>query len=160
MIEDEHLVGVGVHKPDCLWQMPLENQDVVGQPARPQLADAAKEYSDDPGSKDKGGLYEDTAFGKFVPEFDKAVRAQELGKVGEPVKSMHGYHLIQVEKLTPATPQTFEAAKEAAKQQATAERQESVMTNYMNEAKQETDFKEGAAATKAPATPKSTKGAK
>lgn len=102
---------------------------------------AAKEYSDDPGSKDKGGLYEDTAFGKFVPEFDQAVRTQPIGKVGEPVKTMFGYHLIEVEKITPAVAQTFEAAKDAAKEQATAERQESVMQAYMDKAKKEVGFK-------------------
>jgi parvulin-like peptidyl-prolyl isomerase len=104
---------------------------------------AAKEYSDDPGSKDKGGLYEDTAFGKFVPEFDQAVRSQPIGKVGEPVKTMYGYHLIEVEKITPAVAQTFEAAKDAAKEQATAERQEVVMQGYMDGVKKEVGFKAG-----------------
>jgi len=104
---------------------------------------AAKEYSDDPGSKDKGGLYEDTAFGKFVPEFDQAVRSQPIGAVGEPVKTMYGYHLIEVEKITPAVPQTFEVAKDAAKEQATAERQEIVMQGYMDGVKKEVGFKPG-----------------
>jgi peptidyl-prolyl cis-trans isomerase C len=102
---------------------------------------AAKEYSDDPGSKDKGGLYEDTAFGKFVPEFDQAVRSQTLGKVGDPVKTMFGYHLIEVEKITPAVAQTFDAAKDSAKEQATAERQELVMQGYMDGVKKEVAFK-------------------
>ena len=109
------------------------------------FADAAKEYSDDPGSKDKGGLYEDTAFGKFVPEFDKAVRAQEIGKVGEPVKTDFGYHLILVEKITPAVPETFEAAKDSAKELASAERQEAVMKVYIDKVKKEVGFKPGPA---------------
>jgi peptidyl-prolyl cis-trans isomerase C len=102
---------------------------------------AAKEYSDDPGSKDKGGLYEDTAFGKFVPEFDQAVRSQPIGKVGEPVKTMYGYHLIEVEKITPAVAQTFDAAKDTAREQATAERQEQVMQAYIDRVKKEVGFK-------------------
>jgi parvulin-like peptidyl-prolyl isomerase len=123
--------------------------------------DVAKEFSDDPGSKDKGGLYENIAFGRFVPEFDKAVRGQEAGKVGEPVKSMHGYHLIKVEKITAATPQTFEAVKDAAKQQATTERSEAVMNAYMEEAKKMVGFHEGPAPVpaKAPAA-KGKKGVK
>ena len=102
---------------------------------------AAKEYSDDPGSKEKGGLYEDTAFGKFVPEFDQAVRSQPIGKVGEPVKTMYGYHLIEVEKISPAAAQTFEQSKDAAKEQAVAERQEAVMAGYMDGVKKEVGFK-------------------
>ena len=101
---------------------------------------AVKEYSDDPGSKDKGGLYENTPFGSFVPEFEQAVRAQAAGKVGEPVTSQFGYHLILVEKITPAVQQTFEAAKEAATKQATTERQEHVMKAYMEAAKKEVGF--------------------
>ncbi|HLO66659.1 MAG TPA: peptidylprolyl isomerase [Holophaga sp.] len=107
---------------------------------------AAKEFSDDPGSKDKGGLYEDISFGRFVPEFDKAVRDQKQGEVGEPVKTMHGYHLIKVEKLTPAAPQTFEAAKETARQQAAAEKNERVMAAYLDAARQEVGYLDGAAA--------------
>lgn len=118
---------------------------------------AAKEYSDDPGSKDKGGLYENTPFGRFDPTFEKAVRGQELGKVGEPVKTGFGYHLIQAEKITPAVPMTFEAAKDSARQQASAERLEAVMTAYMDAAKKETGYHEGP---KAPAAGKARKGAK
>jgi len=101
---------------------------------------AAKEYSDDPGSKDKGGLYENTPFGSFVPEFEKAVREQPLGKVGAPVPSTYGYHLILVEKLTPAAQETFEAAKEKAGKLATKARQEQVMKAYMDAAKVEVGF--------------------
>jgi parvulin-like peptidyl-prolyl isomerase len=117
----------------------------------------AKTYSDDPGSKDKGGLYENMPFGRFVPEFDKAVRTQDAGKVGKPVKTTFGYHLIKVEKVNPAMPQTFEAAKEAARQQATTERQEAVMTGYMEEAKAATGYHE---VVEAPQAPKSQEGAK
>lgn len=102
----------------------------------------AKQYSEDPGSKDRGGLYENMPFGRFVPEFDKAVRDQKPGEVGAPVKTTFGYHLIKVEKVTPAVPQTFEAAKEAARQQASTERQETVMNDYMEAARKEARFHE------------------
>jgi peptidyl-prolyl cis-trans isomerase C len=112
---------------------------------------AAKEYSDDPGSKDKGGLYENTPFGRFVPEFEKAVRAQPAGTVGDPVKSQFGYHLIKVEKITPAETQAFETAKDAARQQAQAERQELVMNGYLEALRKELGYQEGGAAHQAPA---------
>jgi len=110
------------------------------------FADAAKEYSDDPGSKDKGGLYEDTAFGRFVPEFDQAVRSQPVGKVGEPVKTMYGYHLIEVEKITPAVAQTFDQVKDQAREQAASELQEQVMAAYLAKVKKEVGFKPAAPA--------------
>jgi peptidyl-prolyl cis-trans isomerase C len=113
------------------------------------FAAAAKEYSDDPGSKDNGGLYENTAFGKFVPEFDQAVRSQPIGKVGDPVKTMYGYHLIEVEKITPAVAQTFDQVKDAAKEQATAERQEQVYQAYTEKIRKEVGVKLNAAPKKA-----------
>ncbi|MFB9324361.1 peptidylprolyl isomerase [Paenibacillus aurantiacus] len=58
----------------------------------------AKEYSDDPGSKDKGGLYDAAAVGGYVAEFKDAANKQEIGKIGEPVLTQYGYHVIKVEK--------------------------------------------------------------
>ena len=108
-----------------------------------KFEDVAKEFSDDPGSKEKGGLYENIAFGSFVPEFEIAVRAQKLGEVGEPVKSQYGYHLIVVDKLTPSELQPFEAAKEKAQQMATQARQEKVMKDFVDSIKKEIPFVEG-----------------
>ncbi|MBP3967023.1 peptidylprolyl isomerase [Paenibacillus lignilyticus] len=61
----------------------------------------AKQYSDDTGSKDNGGLYEDQQAKGWVAEFKDAANKQEIGKVGEPVKSQFGYHVMKVEKRTP-----------------------------------------------------------
>jgi parvulin-like peptidyl-prolyl isomerase len=71
--------------------------------------DVAKQYSQDPGSKDKGGDLGFTSKGETVPEFEKAVFALAgqgtcKGKtsgacaspVSQPVKSQFGYHVIQV----------------------------------------------------------------
>lgn len=60
----------------------------------------AKELSEDPGSKDKGGLYENRVQGAgFDPEFENAALALEPGKyTGSPVKTQFGYHIIKLEK--------------------------------------------------------------
>ncbi|MDQ6420752.1 peptidylprolyl isomerase [Paenibacillus sp. LHD-117] len=63
----------------------------------------AKEYSDDPGSKDKGGLYADAEGKNWVEPFKKAAFEQEINKIGEPVKSDFGYHVMVVEKREPKT---------------------------------------------------------
>jgi foldase protein PrsA len=56
----------------------------------------AKQYSEDPGSKDNGGLYEKQVVKGWVPEFKDAVNKQEIGKIGDPVKVSYGYHVIMV----------------------------------------------------------------
>ena len=52
-------------------------------------------FSQDPGSKDKGGKYEDFAFDEFVPEFSGFVSANNVGKIGI-VQTSYGYHIIEV----------------------------------------------------------------
>ncbi len=64
------------------------------------FAALAKEFSDDPGSKEKGGLYENIVEGSFVPEFEKAVFTLKPGEVyAELVPTKFGYHIIKLEKL-------------------------------------------------------------
>jgi foldase protein PrsA len=60
---------------------------------------AAKEYSDDPGSKEKGGDLGWFNKGRMVPEFSDAAFKMKEGEISEPVKSNYGYHIIQVTKI-------------------------------------------------------------
>jgi parvulin-like peptidyl-prolyl isomerase len=73
----------------------------------------AKEVSDDPGSKDKGGAYPDTAAGKMVPEFDKAMQDIPVGQVSEPFKTNYGWHILTVSGTHEAGTKTFEEVKES-----------------------------------------------
>jgi len=57
----------------------------------------ATEFSDDPGSKDNGGLYENYSPNSWVEEFKQAAITQPIGQIGEPVKTSYGYHVIKVE---------------------------------------------------------------
>lgn len=61
----------------------------------------AKELSQDPGSKDQGGLYTGVKKGQFLPEFDEAVFTKlKAGEVyPELVKTVYGYHIIKLEAL-------------------------------------------------------------
>jgi peptidyl-prolyl cis-trans isomerase SurA len=58
--------------------------------------EAAKKYSEDPGSKDRGGNLGYVKRGTFVKEFDKAVFTVEKNKLTDPIKTSYGYHLIEV----------------------------------------------------------------
>ncbi|OCT14173.1 hypothetical protein A8709_25380 [Paenibacillus pectinilyticus] len=61
------------------------------------FAALAKQYSDDPGSKDNGGLYADADVSQWVEGFKKAAISQQVGVVGDPVETEYGYHVIKVE---------------------------------------------------------------
>ncbi len=64
-----------------------------------KFEDAAKEYSDDPGTKDKGGELGWFRKGEMVPEFTDAAFKLNPGEMSEPVKTFYGYHLILVEQV-------------------------------------------------------------
>lgn len=65
------------------------------------FAELAKENSDDPGSKENGGMYPAEQVGGFVPEFRETVRKLKPGEVApDLVKTSFGYHVI---KRDPAT---------------------------------------------------------
>jgi peptidyl-prolyl cis-trans isomerase C len=65
------------------------------------FADLARQYSEDPGSKDTGGEYT-FAHGQMVPEFETAAFALTNNQVSEVVKTQYGFHIIKLLDRTPA----------------------------------------------------------
>lgn len=61
------------------------------------FATLAKQNSDDPGSKDKGGELGTISLGQTVPEFETAVNKLAVGVVSDPIHTRFGYHIVQVE---------------------------------------------------------------
>jgi peptidyl-prolyl cis-trans isomerase D len=66
------------------------------------FATLAKKFSDDPGSKERGGELGRFGRAQMVPEFSNAAFAAKPGEIVGPVKTKFGFHLIQVEKKTAA----------------------------------------------------------
>jgi peptidyl-prolyl cis-trans isomerase C len=64
------------------------------------FAELAKAESDDVGSGEQGGDLGEFGHGAMVKEFEEAAFSQPVGKVGDPVKSAFGYHLILVDART------------------------------------------------------------
>ncbi len=63
------------------------------------FAELAKAHSDDPGSAANGGDLGPAARGVFVPEFEEALFALEVGELSEPVVSQFGVHLIRLDEI-------------------------------------------------------------
>jgi parvulin-like peptidyl-prolyl isomerase len=64
------------------------------------FTELARQFSEDPGSKDKGGLYENIRKGSFVPEFEAVALSLEPGQIApQIVETQFGYHIIKLEKL-------------------------------------------------------------
>lgn len=56
----------------------------------------AKEYSDDPNTKDAGGSLGSTQISGYVAEFKEAASTLPINKISDPVKTSYGYHVMKV----------------------------------------------------------------
>ncbi|MCX7572183.1 peptidylprolyl isomerase [Tumebacillus sp. DT12] len=77
-----------------------------------QFETLAKELSEDPGSKEKGGDLGFFGKGQMVPEFEKVAFEGKINEVNAPVKSEFGFHIIQVLEKKEAKIPTLDESKE------------------------------------------------
>jgi len=75
------------------------------------FAKLAKEFSQDPGSADKGGDLGMSQRKAFVAPFADAAWSMQEGEIRGPVKTQFGYHILKLEGIQPATIKTFEESK-------------------------------------------------
>ncbi len=97
----------------------LAEQVLARVKAGEDFAALATEFSDDPGSKVKGGDLDWSARYKFVPDFEEAAWKLQPGQVTDLVKTEFGYHIIKMlERKAPddLTPQTIEDLKDSLSQ--------------------------------------------
>lgn len=72
-------------------------EDVLEQlKAGADFGELAQKYSEDPGSKDNGGTYENVSVALWVPEFKEASLTLPLNEVSDLIKTDYGYHIITV----------------------------------------------------------------
>ena len=98
----------------------------------------AKRFSDDTGTKDKGG---DLGFFErrmMVQEFDEAAFNLEVGQVSSVVKTNFGYHIIKVTDKEPYP--TFEADKENLKNLLKRSRYNDLYAEMINNYKKEFNY--------------------
>ncbi|WP_168719286.1 peptidylprolyl isomerase [Thermosulfurimonas marina] len=79
------------------------------------FAKMARQYSQDPGTKEKGGDLGLFSRGQMIPEFEEAVFKLKVGELSPPIRTRFGYHLVRVEARVPAQVQPYEKVKEQVK---------------------------------------------
>lgn len=76
------------------------------------FAQLAKDYSEDKGSRVKGGSLGEFEAGQMVPEFSEAAFAlAKPGDISEVIKTQFGYHIIVLNKKVPGTKRPFKKLK-------------------------------------------------
>jgi peptidyl-prolyl cis-trans isomerase D len=86
------------------------------------FGELAKKYSEDEGSKTRGGDLNFFGKGQMVPEFEKVAFALQPGQISDLVKSEFGFHIIKVLEHKPATVKPLAEVKDQISEQLKWER--------------------------------------
>jgi parvulin-like peptidyl-prolyl isomerase len=104
------------------------------------FAALAKEYSEDSGSKENGGLYEDFEKGAMVKPFEDAAFSVPVGEISDIVETDYGYHILFIvnrKKETRPLDEVRVELEEKLKQGRKAE----IFETYFSELKEKAGFK-------------------
>ena len=77
------------------------------------FATVAREFSDDPTTRDKGGALPFVTAKSLAPEYARAVFSlTRVGEISEPIRAPKAWHVVRLEERRPERQQTFEEARD------------------------------------------------
>jgi peptidyl-prolyl cis-trans isomerase C len=104
------------------------------------FAELAKQYSEDPGSKENGGLYSDFPRGQMVKPFEDAAFSVPVGELSGVVETNYGYHIIKVvDRKKESRP--FEEVRAELESRLKQAKQGTIVEDHINELKKKAQFK-------------------
>src|SRR5580704_750131 len=112
----EHILLMTVgNKTDAeVEEIKKKAEDVLKQArSGAKFEDLAKKYTEDPGTKDKGGDLGWLVQGQTVPEFEKAAFSLQKGQISDLVRTQYGFHIIKAIDKETAHTKSFDEVKES-----------------------------------------------
>jgi parvulin-like peptidyl-prolyl isomerase len=107
------------------------------------FAALAKQYTEDTGSKENGGLYEDFERGKMVKPFEDAAFSVPVGQISGLVETEFGYHILKVEGRKKET-QPLDQVKSQIEARLKERKQMTAFEAHMTKLKESAKFKAAA----------------
>ena len=124
-----------------------KDQEQKAEDVKKQLEDGAdfaklaKEYSQDPGSAERGGDLGCLGKGETVPPFEEAAFGAEEGEIVGPVKTQFGYHLLEVTETKPKQTRPLSEVEPQIRSQLASEEQSQAFSKWLDEQKKQRDVK-------------------
>src|SRR5882724_3613431 len=114
-VHAQHILLMTVGKTDAeVEEIRKKAEDILNQLKKgAKFEDLAKKYSEDPGTKDKGGDLGWLVQGQTVPEFEKAAFSLQKAQTSDLVKTQYGFHIIKVLDKETAHTKPFEEVKDS-----------------------------------------------
>jgi peptidyl-prolyl cis-trans isomerase D len=114
-VHAEHILFKTVGKTDAeVAEIRKKAEDVLQQAKHgANFEDLAKKYSEDDGSKTKGGDLGWIVDGQTVPEFQQAAFSLPKGSISDLVKTQYGFHIIKVLDHEQAHTKSFEEVRDS-----------------------------------------------
>ena len=115
-------------------------QELAERAKTEDFSKLATTYSQDPGSKNKGGDLGYVTRGQMVSEVEDVAFSLDVGQISQPIRTTFGYHLVKVlERKDPYTP-SFEEIKSDLAQQALLEKKVEETLTQLKEALKGSDL--------------------
>lgn len=103
------------------------------------FAELAREYSEDPGSKNNGGLYQNIERGQMVEEFDERAFSMPIGEISDVFETQFGYHILTVLERSKET-EPFDKVHDRLKNQLEQRKYNDAYQAFMDELKERYEF--------------------
>jgi len=115
-VHAEHILFLTTGKTDAeVAEIRKKAEDVLEQAKKKgaKFEELATRYSEDPGTKTKGGDLGWVLQGQMVPEFEKATFSLNKGEISDLIRTQYGFHIIKVLDKETAHTKPFDEVKDS-----------------------------------------------
>lgn len=119
----------------------MKMEGILGRAkAGEDFAELATEYTEDPGSKNSGGLYENFPKGQMVKPFEEAAFSVPIGEISDIVETQYGYHILKI--VARDQFKSIEQPNPALENQLKSNKKQQAYQDFLTKLKEECEYEE------------------